>query len=132
MNESSHQEQASGGEHGAGIVTRRVLQTTRSWNDVPYEHYPAERPELTVVHFDIPPHSSLPWHTHAVPNAAYVIAGALTVEDHDTGRTHVVRAGEAFGESVGPVHRGYTEDLATEVVAIYAGAEGIPLSTEVK
>lgn len=105
-----------------------VLQTTRSWNDVPYTHYPSDTPQLTVVRFNIPPNSSLPWHTHDVPNAAYVISGALTVEDRETGRTLVVRTGEAFGESVGSVHRGFTEDLETEVIAIYAGAEGIPLS----
>lgn len=83
------------------------------------------------MHFRIPAHSSLPWHTHDVPNAAYVIAGRLTVEDRVTGRTHEVHAGEAFGESVGAVHRGYTGDLETEVVAVYAGAAGIPLSTPV-
>lgn len=124
MTEMNEREQDAG-----AIQVRQVLQTDRAWNGTPYQHYPAGTPQLTVVHFDIPPHSTLAWHTHAVPNAAYVIAGALTVEDRETGETHVVRAGEAFGESVGPVHRGYTEGTATEVVAVYAGVDGIPLST---
>ncbi len=127
MNNSS-EETSRDQKNGPELESVEVLQTTRSWNDVPYTHYPSDVPQLTVVRFNIPPNSSLPWHTHDVPNAAYVISGALTVEDRETGRTLVVRAGEAFGESVGSVHRGYTEDLETEVIAIYAGAEGIPLS----
>jgi len=129
---SSASEEQATSERDAGVGIRQVLQTSRSWNDVSYAHYPTGTPQLTVVRFSIPPYSSLPWHTHAVPNAAYVIDGVLTVEDRETGHTHVVRASEAFGESVGSVHRGYTEALLTEVVTIYAGADGIPLSTPVE
>lgn len=115
-------------DHDPAVETFLVMQTTQSWNDVPYTHYPAGTPQLAVMRFHIPPHSYLPWHTHDVPNVAYLLEGVLTVEDRETGLTRVVRAGEAFGESVDSVHRGYTEDLAAEVIAIYAGAEGVPLS----
>ena len=107
-----------------------VLRTTTSWNGAPYERYPEGIPLLTVLRFSIPAHSSLSWHEHVVPNAAFVIKGAMTVEDRVTGATHTVRAGEAFGESVGSVHRGYTGNEATEVVVTYAGTEGIPLSIQ--
>jgi len=40
----------------------------------------------------------------------------------------LVRAGEAFAESVGDVHRGYTTDEPAEIVVVYAGSAGIPLS----
>lgn len=113
----------------AQASTRQVLEASLSWNDVPYVEYPAGVPQLTVVRYSIPPHSSLPWHTHSVPNAAYILDGAFTVEERDTGRTLVLRAGEAFAESVGNVHRGYTGDLPAEIVVTYAGAAGVPLTT---
>jgi len=117
--------------HGTeGVHAVEVLRTDTSWNGVPYERYPEGVPQLTVMRFSIPAHSSLSWHEHVVPNAAFVIEGAMTVEDRATGATHTVRAGEAFGESVGAVHRGYTADQATEVVVTYAGVEGVPLSIQ--
>jgi len=117
--------------HGTdGVRVVEVLRTDTSWNGKAYERYPQGTPQLTVVRFSIPAHSSLSWHEHVVPNAAFVISGAMTVEDRATGATHTIRAGEAFGESVGAVHRGYTGDEATEVVVTYAGVEGIPLSIQ--
>lgn len=64
-----------------------MLQTTASWNGVRYERYPDGTPQLSVLRFSLPPHSSLPWHTHAVPDAAFVVEGELTLEERDTGRT---------------------------------------------
>lgn len=128
MSNSAQDHASATADPTADVVSRQVLQTSRSWIDAPYESYPTGAPQLTVVRYSIPPHSSLAWHTHVVPNTAYVIEGALTVEDRESGRTQVVQAGEAFGESVGSVHRGYTEDEQTEVVAVYAGADGVDLS----
>lgn len=108
-----------------------VLRTTESWNGVPYEGYPDGTPQLAIVRYSIPPHSALPWHTHAVPNAAFVMRGEFTLEERETGRTLVVHGGEAFGEPVGTVHRGYTGDLAAEIVVTYASLQGLPLSRPV-
>lgn len=113
---------------GGGVRTDQVLQTTESWNGVAYRGYPEGVPQLTVMRFSVPPHSSLPWHTHPIPNAAYVIEGEFTLEERDSGRTLRVRGGEAFGEPVGTVHRGYTGDLPAEIVVTYSGRDGIPLS----
>lgn len=77
-------------------------------------------------------HTTLPWHTHPMPNAAYIISGSLTIEDKETGETHVIKAGEAFNESVDDVHRGYTTDEPVEVIVTYAGVEGQPLSVPYK
>jgi quercetin dioxygenase-like cupin family protein len=62
-----------------------LLQRTASWNDVRYKAYPTGQPQLTTVRITIPAHSALPWHTHAMPNAAYLLSGHLTVDDRAQG-----------------------------------------------
>ena len=118
-------------DHGDGIVVRTVLIAGTAWDGAAYSSYPDASPQLTVLRFSIPPHSSLPWHRHVVPNAAFLIEGELTLEDRESGATRVFGAGEAFGESVGNVHRGVTGQRGAEVVVTYAGAPGIPLSIPV-
>lgn len=119
---------ASSQEQNPALLASVLLATTEAWDASPYGVFPSGRPQLTVMRFSIPAHSSLPWHTHAIPSAAYVISGRFTVEERSSGRRHVVGAGEAFGESVGGVHRGFTGDEPAEIVAVYAGVEGVPTS----
>lgn len=113
------------------VLDRTVLQADSSWNGVAYTEYPPGAARLTVVRFHVPAHTSLPWHTHPVPSAAYVVSGSFTVEERATGRRRTLVAGEAFAESVGDVHRGFTGDVAAEIVATYAGVPGVPLSVPV-
>lgn len=115
-------------QDGSPVRSAEVLNSDTAWNGKPYDRYPEGRPLLSVIRFNIPAHSSLPWHTHPMPNAAYVISGHFTVEERATGRKRVVKAGEAFAESVDDVHRGYTDDEPVEIVCTYAGVEGLPLS----
>jgi quercetin dioxygenase-like cupin family protein len=103
-------------------------KSSQSWNGQPYERYPDGQPELTVLRLTIPAHTTLPWHTHPMPNAAYILSGHLTVEDRASGKKHVVKAGEAFNEQVGTEHRGSTDDEPCVVVVTYAGTPGMPLS----
>jgi quercetin dioxygenase-like cupin family protein len=105
-----------------------LVQSTGSWNGKPFEAYPQGQPELTVVRMTIPPNTTLPWHKHSMPNAAYILSGHLTVEDRTTGEKRVVRTGEAFIEQVGAEHRGFTDDEACVVVVTYAGTPGMPRS----
>ena len=127
---------AAGNAHGSDSDAKpqstTVLQSQSAWNGVPYVAYPPGRPQLTVLRILIPAHSSLPWHTHVVPNAAYVVSGHMTVEDRATGRKQVIRAGEAFAESVGVEHRGVTDDEAAEVIVTYAATSDTPLSVPSK
>ncbi|MEI2264542.1 cupin domain-containing protein [Erwinia sp. CGal63] len=118
MSEKQHEETES----------TELLQTSEAWNGTPYEAWPAGKPQLSVMKMRIPPHSSLPWHSHPMPNIAYVLSGELTVEDKESGKRHTVIAGEALNESTGDIHRGYTTDQAAELVIFYAGVEGMPLS----
>jgi quercetin dioxygenase-like cupin family protein len=105
-----------------------LIKTTSSWNDVRYEGYPVGQPELTTVRMTIPANAKLPWHSHLMPNIAYILSGELTVEERATGRTATYHAGQAFAESVGSVHRGVAGDEPVDVVVTYAGSQGQPLS----
>ena len=110
------------------IVSETLMQASEAWNGTPYTAYPGGKPQLTVMKMHIPAHASLPWHSHSMPNIAYILSGSLTIEDRESGETHQVKAGEALNEAVGDIHRGYTTDEPAELVIVYAGAEGLPLS----
>jgi quercetin dioxygenase-like cupin family protein len=107
--------------------TVQILHSDTSWNGSRYAGYPEGVPMLTVVRYSIPARSSLPWHTHGMPNTAFVMSGHIVLTSIE-GVTQVFRAGEAFAESVGNEHRGYTEDEGVEIVCTYAGVDGQPLS----
>lgn len=109
-----------------------LLQTNSSWNSVPYKAYPAGQPQLTMLKITLRPHSALPWHTHPMPNAGYVLEGALTIHDRETGRTRTFHQGEAFAESVDDIHRGETGDQKTVLLLTYAGTPGMPTSVPVR
>ncbi len=104
-----------------------LLKTTSSWDGTPYKAYPSGQPEITVLKITIPPHSALKWHTHPIPNAAYVLSGEFTIEKKDGTRKHFT-AGEAVTETVDILHRGITEDQPVTLIVFYAGAPGVPLS----
>lgn len=114
-------------QDGDGPISVVRLRSDTAWNGSQYRSYPVGRPQLTVVRYSIPPHSSLPWHWHDAPNTAFVISGSIALQSI-SGVEHVFRAGDAFAESVGDEHRGFTGDEAAEIVCTYAGAAGVPLS----
>ncbi|MGF6327499.1 quercetin dioxygenase-like cupin family protein [Pseudomonas sp. BS3782 TE3695] len=105
-----------------------LLQSSQSWDSTPYIRYPDAAPELTVLKLTIPANSKLPWHTHPIPNAAYILSGELTVEDRNSGQTRRIKQGEALAEMVNITHRGVTGDTPVKLIVFYAGSEGIPLA----
>ncbi|MCE0743825.1 MULTISPECIES: cupin domain-containing protein [Acetobacteraceae] len=107
-----------------------LLKARSSWNNIAYEQYPEGNPELTVVRVTIPPYSSLPWHVHDMPNAAFILAGKLTVEEHGTGLRSVFKKGQAFAESVHSIHRGVTGREGAVAIVTYAGVPGQQLSVK--
>ena len=115
----------------AGAEAQVVLKTSQAWDGSAYAAYPAGRPELTLVRMKIAPHAVLPWHTHPMPNVAYVVAGTLRVEKRGTGETRDLKAGDALPELVGVVHRGVAGDQGVELLVFYAGAQGLPLKAVV-
>lgn len=105
-----------------------LLQSSKSWDDTPYIRYPDAAPELTVLRLLIPANTQLPWHSHPIPNAGYILSGELTIEDRNSGQTRRIKQGEALAEMVNITHRGVTGDEPVELVVFYAGSEGIPLA----
>src|ERR1700675_531302 len=105
-----------------------LLQTTQSWNGKPYTHYPTGHRQLTTLKVTIAPHTSLPWHSHPIPNALYVLSGTLTLHDRASGKTLVVHQGQAVAESVDDVHRGEAGDEPAVLLITYAGTPGVPTS----
>lgn len=111
-----------------GIEKEVLLQSSSSWDGTPYASYPQGSPELTLLKLKIPANTELKWHTHPIPNAAYILAGELTVEARDSGQTRVLKQGQTLAEMVNTVHRGKTGDSPVELIVFYAGSQGIALS----
>jgi len=109
-------------------TTETLLQSGQAWNGQTLQNYPSGELEITVMKMTIPAHSELPWHTHPIPNTAYILSGSLTIEDKATGDTRTFSTGEAFNESIDIAHRGFTTDQSTDVIIFYAGAKGMTLS----
>jgi quercetin dioxygenase-like cupin family protein len=116
------------GENQPTIQSETLLQSSSSWDGEPYTTYPAGRPELSVLKITIPPHTQLDWHTHPMPNAGYILSGALTVEKKEDGKTQRFTAGQVVAETVDALHRGVTGDAPVTLIVFYAGIEGMPLS----
>ncbi|RMQ42189.1 hypothetical protein ALQ04_01010 [Pseudomonas cichorii] len=105
-----------------------LLKSTRSWDGTPYRSYPATQPELSILKITIPANTTLPWHRHPVPNAAYVLSGELEVQARDGSKSILIKAGDTLAEMVDIMHRGKTGNTPVELVVFYAGAVGTPLS----
>ena len=105
-----------------------LVKSTTAWNGRAYERFGEGRPELTVAKVTIPPHTRLPWHSHPMPSVGYILSGHITVEDRETGRKKLFKAGEAIPEQVGAAHRGLTDDEPVVIIVTYAGTSGQPLS----
>ena len=107
-----------------------LLESSESWDGMPYRAYPAGPPQLTLIRLKIPAHTQLPWHTHPMPNAAYIVSGELTVETRSSGAKRTLRQGQTLAEMVGTEHRGVTGDTPVELLVFYAGTPGMSLSEQ--
>jgi quercetin dioxygenase-like cupin family protein len=83
-------------EHQPAIQSETLLQSRSSWDGQPYVAYPAGRPELSVPKITIPPHTQLKWHTHPMPNAAYILSGELALERKKTARNNILPLGRWY------------------------------------
>ena len=112
----------------AQIEKEVLLERSESWDGTPYTAYPSGPPQLTLIRLKIPARTQLPWHTHPMPNAAYIVSGELTVETRANGASRTLRQGQTLAEMVGTVHRGRTGSTPVELLVFYAGSAGMPLS----
>ena len=117
-------------KEAAHIEKEVLLERSESWDGMPYKAYPSGPPQLTLIRLKIPAHTQLPWHTHPMPNAAYIVSGELTVEARKIGVTRTLRPGQTLAEMVGTEHRGFTGDTPVELLVFYAGSAGMPLSEQ--
>ena len=111
----------------ATVTIEKILDTETAWDGSSYGSYPDGQPELSVLKITIPPNTALPWHTHPIPNAGYVVSGELTVERKD-GERKVVKQGEVLPETVDSIHRGISGNRPVTLIVFYAGVRGLPLS----
>ncbi len=111
-----------------GITTETLLKTSQAWDNSPLADYPATPPEVTLLKITLPAHSSLPWHSHPIPNVAYVLSGTLTVQKMNSTESITITKGQALPELTGAAHRGTTGAEPVELIVFYAGSKGIPLS----
>lgn len=105
-----------------------LLQSSESWDGTPYAAYPEGTPELTLLKLKIPANTALAWHTHPMPNTAYILSGELKVESRDNGLVRVLKPGQTLAEMVNIAHRGVTGNAPVELLVFYAGSPGMPLS----
>ena len=112
------------------VKAETLLRSSTSWDGTPYASYPAGSPELTVLKITIPAHTALPWHTHPMPNAAYILSGELVLEKKETGEKKVLTKGQVLPQLVGQLHRGTTGNAPVVLIVFYAGTKGMPLSQQ--
>ncbi|MGI8960875.1 MAG: cupin domain-containing protein [Bryobacteraceae bacterium] len=110
------------------VKSETLLRSSSAWDGVPYAEYSKGAPELSVLKITIPSHSKLKWHTHPMPNAAYVVSGEITVEEPGGNEKHHFVAGQVVPETVNTVHRGVTGDQPVVLIVFYAGVKGMPLA----
>lgn len=113
-----------------GSIMQGVMPGRIPWDGVQYRTYPDGQPEVTILRYKIPAHSSLPWHTHPVINAGYVLSGHLTVIRKSDGKTIVIGPGDVLPEMVDAPHRGQSEDEPVELIVFYAGTPAVPLTVK--
>jgi quercetin dioxygenase-like cupin family protein len=95
-------------------------------------NYPAGKAKITAAIVTLPPGASLPAHLHPVPLFAYILQGELSV-DYGSEGTLVYRKGDAFVEAFNWPHSGRNAGKGiVKILAVYAGAVGVPNSVPVE
>ena len=121
-------QQANAAQNGQPAVqSETLLRSTSSWDGEPYHAYPLGQPEISILKITIPPRTRLKWHRHPMPNAAYIVAGELTIERKRDGKKRLFTAGQALPETVGTLHRGISGNQPVVLIVFYAGSCGVPL-----
>jgi quercetin dioxygenase-like cupin family protein len=93
--------------------------------------YPAGKAKITAAIVTLPPGASLPTHLHPVPLFAYILQGELLVDYGSEGQI-LYRKGDAFVEAFNWPHSGRNAGKGkVKIMAVYAGAVGVPNSVPV-
>ena len=125
------QKASAGQDRQPAVQSQTLLRTGSSWDGEPYKYYPLGQPELTILKFTLAPHTELEWHSHPMPNAAYIVSGELTLERKKNGKKKRFTAGQAVSETVDTLHRGVAGTEAVVLIVFYAGSPGVPITQHV-
>jgi quercetin dioxygenase-like cupin family protein len=112
----------------SAVRSEVLLRSSSSWDGQPCKAYPSGQPELSILKITVPAHTNLEWHSHPIPNAAYILTGELTIERKKDGRKQPFTAGQTLPEMVDTLHRGVTGDQPVVLIVFYAGSLGVPLT----
>lgn len=106
-------------------TTRILLEADETILGQDFE-YPNGDPKITVAVITIPKGVSLPLHSHPVPLTAMIIQGTLEVTYPGVGKIRY-ESGDTFVEAFNTPHSGRNAGrLPVKILAIYAGAKGVP------
>ena len=105
-----------------------LVRDTVSWDGGKYS-YPQGDAEIAVIRLGIPKGYQIKNHCHTIPLAAYVTKGQLQVETN-AGEKRTFNEGEAFIEVMNTIHHGLGMADETELIVVYMGAKGVPLSVK--
>src|SRR5215467_15191896 len=117
-----------GGNGQRDVQSEILLHTGSSWDGEPYKSYRSGQPELTILKITLAPHTELEWHSHPIPNAAYLVSGELTLERKEDGKKQHFAAGQAVSETVNTFHRGIAGNEPVVLIVFYAGSPGVPIT----
>ncbi len=114
----------------AGVDTKILVQTSKSWDGEMLPDYPEGTPEIKVLRITVSPGTTLPLHKHPVINVGVLLRGELKVVTEED-ETLTLQAGEAIVEVVDKWHYGVNEgDEPAEIIVFYAGTAGKPVIVE--
>ena len=103
-----------------------LLKTTKTWEGKDIV-YPDGKPEVTVVQLSIDEGFNTGFHCHPVASFGYILSGELEVELID-GSKKVFKKGEPFAEVIDTWHMGEAVNGPVELVIVYTGKEGTPVT----
>lgn len=122
-------ESAFAGKREVSVLTLLEADETILGQDF---EYPEGKPKITVAVITVPRGAALATHKHPVPLTAVIIQGTLEVDYEDIGKIRY-RPGDSFVEAFNTPHSGRNAGwLPVKILAVYAGAEGVPNSVGVE
>ncbi|HVA13059.1 MAG TPA: cupin domain-containing protein [Stellaceae bacterium] len=105
------------------IVATTVLKTTVTATGQKIV-FPTGDTEVTALLVSLPAGADTGWHEHPYPRYAYVLEGAVTVEN-DAGIRNTYPEGSFFVEQIGTFHHG-TTTVPTRLLVIDQAEAGKP------
>ena len=110
------------------IAVAQLIKSTVSWNGDTLPATNIVHPEITILNITIPPHHSLPMHTHPVINAGVLLKGQLTVTTQ-RGQVLHLKANEPIVEVVDTWHYGKNDgNEPAQIIVFYIGQPNQPIT----